>query len=51
MLIQEEKRSRKMKYQVTNLVGLGSASSSYKIPCRKDKRNNKSFLKGLESQF
>ncbi|WZZ71040.1 hypothetical protein YC2023_082410 [Brassica napus] len=51
MLIQEERRSRKMKDQVFNLIGFESASSSYKIPCRKNKRNNKSFLIGLKSQI
>ncbi|RID52910.1 hypothetical protein BRARA_G00340 [Brassica rapa] len=39
MLIQEEGRLRKMKDQVANLVGLGSASSSKRTTSRKDKRN------------
>lgn len=40
MFIQEESRSRKMKDQVANLIGLGSVSSSKRIPSRKNKRNN-----------
>ncbi|XP_048605344.1 uncharacterized protein LOC125582928 [Brassica napus] len=50
MLIQEEGRLRKMKDQVANLVGLGSASSSKRTSSRKDKseRTSKSNPKGKE---
>ncbi|KAL0740878.1 hypothetical protein Bca4012_082391 [Brassica carinata] len=51
MLIQEEGRLRKMKDQVANLVGLGSASSSKRTSSRKDKRNAKNFVKGPQSQI
>ncbi|WZZ03027.1 hypothetical protein YC2023_088948 [Brassica napus] len=51
MLIQEEGRLRKMKDQVANLVGLGSASSSKRTTSRKDKRNVKNFVKGPQSQI
>ena len=40
-----------MKDQVANLVGFGSVSSSKRILSRKNKRYNKSFLKGLKSQI
>ena len=40
-----------MKDQVANLVVFGSVSSSKRIPSRKNKRNNKFFLKRLESQI
>ncbi|KAG2330833.1 hypothetical protein Bca52824_002013 [Brassica carinata] len=49
MLIQEEGRLKKMKDQVANLVGLGSASSSKRTSSRKDKRNVKNFVKGPQS--
>nr|VDD10182.1 unnamed protein product [Brassica oleracea] len=51
MLIQEEGRLRKMKDQVANLVGLGSASISKRTSSRKDKRNVKNFVKGPQSQI
>ncbi|KAL0722965.1 hypothetical protein Bca4012_037564 [Brassica carinata] len=51
IFIQEERRSKKMKDQVANLFGLGSASSRKITPSRKNKRNNKPFLKGFESQI
>ncbi|RID49765.1 hypothetical protein BRARA_H00543 [Brassica rapa] len=51
MLIQEEGRLRKMKDQVANLVGLGSANSSKITSSRKDKRNVKNFVKGPQSQI
>ena len=51
MLIQEEGRLRKMKDQVANLVGLGSASSSKRTSSKKDKRNVKNFVKGPQSQI
>ncbi|KAL8159252.1 hypothetical protein V2J09_000789 [Rumex salicifolius] len=49
MLVQEEGRLKKMKSQVANLVGLGSASSIKGKPSKKDKKD-KAFMKGPESQ-
>ncbi|KAG7578785.1 Zinc finger CCHC-type [Arabidopsis thaliana x Arabidopsis arenosa] len=51
MLVQEEGRLKKMKDQVAHLVGLGSASSRKGKPSIKDKKMDKTFVKGPESQI
>ncbi|KAG7564986.1 Integrase catalytic core [Arabidopsis suecica] len=51
MLVQEEGRLKKMKDQVAHLVGLGSASSRKGKSSIKDKKMDKTFVKGPESQI
>ncbi|KAL8151085.1 hypothetical protein V2J09_020893 [Rumex salicifolius] len=51
MLVQEEGSLKKMKDQVAHLIGLGSASRNKGKPSKKDKKKDKDFIKGPESQI